>query len=74
MPNFTLGLYPLEQIPGVSAGSVLAGEAFNTGGTITFQTLGHQSQLQMTTNTQKILQIRPLLRLETMRYSPMISP
>ena len=40
MPNFTLGLYPLEQIPGVSTGSVLAGEAYNTGGTITFSNVG----------------------------------
>ncbi len=38
--EYTIGLYPLEQIPGVSAGAVLAGEAFNTGGTITFSNVG----------------------------------
>ena len=40
MPNYTIGLYPLEQIPGVPTGAVLAGEAFNTGGTITFSNVG----------------------------------
>ena len=38
--EYRIGLHPLEQIPGVPAGSVLAGHAFNTGGTITFSNVG----------------------------------
>ena len=38
--EYTIGLYPLEQIPGVPEGSVETGEAYNTGGTITFSNVG----------------------------------
>ena len=39
--EYTIGLYPLEQIPGVPEDAILAGHVFfSTGGTITFSNVG----------------------------------
>ena len=40
MTDYTFKLYSLDQIPGVPAGSINAGNAFNLGGTVTFTDVG----------------------------------